>query len=61
MKNTTSQTTDLQNAEFEDANFPIGSSGLIAVDKIGNKVLFLDPQTYATRSCLMRLRRVFTS
>jgi hypothetical protein len=32
----------------EDANFATGSSGLIAVDKIGNQILFLDPQTYAT-------------
>jgi YVTN family beta-propeller protein len=32
----------------KDANFATGSSGLIAVDKIGNQVLFLDPQTYAT-------------
>lgn len=31
-----------------DANFPTGSSGLIAVDKIGNQVLFLDPETLET-------------
>ena len=31
-----------------DANFPTGSDGLIAVDKIGNQILFLDPETYAT-------------
>ena len=31
-----------------DANFLTGSSGLIAVDKVGNRVLFLDPVTYAT-------------
>jgi DNA-binding beta-propeller fold protein YncE len=31
-----------------DANFPTGSSGLIAVDKIGNQVLFLDPETFET-------------
>jgi len=33
---------------MEDANFATGSSGLIAVDKIGNQILFLDPRTYAT-------------
>src|SRR5471032_2323869 len=32
----------------EDSNFITGSGGLIAVDKIGNKVLFLDPVTYDT-------------
>jgi DNA-binding beta-propeller fold protein YncE len=31
-----------------DANFPTGGSGLIAVDKIGNQVLFLDPETLET-------------
>jgi DNA-binding beta-propeller fold protein YncE len=31
-----------------DANFITGSDGLIAVDKIGNKILFLDPVTYET-------------
>jgi DNA-binding beta-propeller fold protein YncE len=31
-----------------DANFPTGRSGLIAVDKIGNQVLFLDPETLET-------------
>jgi YVTN family beta-propeller protein len=35
-----------------DANFPTGLSGLIAVDKIGNRILFLDPQTYATTLAL---------
>ena len=30
-----------------DNNHVTGSHGLIAVDKIGNKVLFLDPTTYA--------------
>jgi hypothetical protein len=44
-----------------DANFATGSNGLIAVDKIGNQILFLDPKTYATRSRLMHLRRVFTN
>jgi DNA-binding beta-propeller fold protein YncE len=52
MRNTTSPTTDLPNGVHDDANFPIGSSGLIAVDKIGNRVLFLDPQTYATTHTL---------
>ena len=33
---------------MEDANFATGSDGLIAVDKIGNQILFLDPKTYAT-------------
>jgi DNA-binding beta-propeller fold protein YncE len=31
-----------------DPNFLSGSRGLIAVDKIGNQVLFLDPDTYET-------------
>ena len=31
-----------------DANFPTGRSGLIAVDKIGNQVLFLDAETLET-------------
>lgn len=31
-----------------DANFPTGSSGLIAVDKIGNQILFLEPETLET-------------
>jgi DNA-binding beta-propeller fold protein YncE len=31
-----------------DANFATGDKGLIAVDKIGNQILFLDPRTYAT-------------
>ena len=33
---------------MEDANFATGDNGLIAVDKIGNQILFLDPATYAT-------------
>jgi YVTN family beta-propeller protein len=33
---------------MEDANFATGSSGLVAVDKIGNQILFLDPRTYST-------------
>ncbi|MEV0035553.1 hypothetical protein [Streptomyces sp. NPDC050804] len=35
-----------------DANFVTGSSGLIAVDKVGNRVLFLDPVTYETELTL---------
>ena len=31
-----------------DANFITGRDGLIAVDKIGNRILFLDPVTYET-------------
>ena len=31
-----------------DPNFATGNDGLIAVDKIGNKILFLDPITYET-------------
>ena len=31
-----------------DANFMTGNNGLIAVDKVGNQVLFLDPDSYAT-------------
>ena len=31
-----------------DANFMTGSNGLIAVDKVGNQVLFLDPISYET-------------
>lgn len=31
-----------------DPNFLTGSSGLIAIDKMGNQVLFLDPDTYET-------------
>jgi DNA-binding beta-propeller fold protein YncE len=37
-----------QSAKCEDANFASGTNGLIAVDKIGNQILFLDPNTYAT-------------
>jgi DNA-binding beta-propeller fold protein YncE len=33
---------------MEDANFATGTNGLIAVDKIANQILFLDPETYAT-------------
>jgi len=35
-----------------DPNFSTGSSGLIAVDKLGNHVLFLNPVTYATEVTL---------
>ena len=35
-----------------DANFLTGSRGLIAVDKVGNRVLFLDPETYDTELTL---------
>ena len=31
-----------------DANFLNGSNGLIAIDKVGNQVLFLDPGSYET-------------
>ena len=31
-----------------DASFLTGSSGLIAIDKVGNQVLFLDPDSYET-------------
>ena len=34
--------------EMADPNFLTGSSGLIAVDKMGNQVLFLDPDSYET-------------
>jgi DNA-binding beta-propeller fold protein YncE len=33
---------------MSDANFLTGSSGLIAIDKMGNQVLFLDPNSYET-------------
>ena len=31
-----------------DGNFLTGSNGLIAIDKVGNQVLFLDPDSYET-------------
>ena len=37
---------------MQDPNFPTGRSGLIAVDKIGNKVLFLDPESFETVNVL---------
>jgi DNA-binding beta-propeller fold protein YncE len=42
------QNSRSQNTKSQDANFPTGRDGLIAVDKIGNQILFLDPETYAT-------------
>jgi YVTN family beta-propeller protein len=35
-----------------DGNFLTGSNGLIAVDKVGNQILFLDPVTYDTELTL---------
>jgi DNA-binding beta-propeller fold protein YncE len=35
-----------------EGNFLTGSSGLVAVDKVGNQVLFLDPVTYDTELTL---------
>ncbi len=29
-------------------NFPTGRAGLIAIDKMGNKVFFLDPESFET-------------
>jgi hypothetical protein len=34
--------------KLRDPNFPTGCDDLIAVDKVGNKVLFLDPATFET-------------
>jgi DNA-binding beta-propeller fold protein YncE len=33
---------------MDDANFLTGSAGLVAIDKLGNQVLFLDPVSYET-------------
>lgn len=33
-------------------NYPTGTAGLIAVDKMGNKVLFLDPQSFTVVAAL---------
>ena len=33
---------------MDDANFLTGDTGLIAIDKVGNQVLFLDPDSYDT-------------
>jgi hypothetical protein len=38
------QNTRSKNTKSQDANFPTGSDGLIAVDKIGNQILFLVDQ-----------------
>ena len=35
-----------------DANFLAGSNGLIAVDKVGNQILFLDPHNYTVTGTL---------
>ena len=35
-------------AGIADPNFLSGSNGLIAIDKVGNQVLFLDPDSYET-------------
>ena len=32
---------------FSDRNFSSGTEGLVAIDKVGNRVLFLDPTNYA--------------
>ncbi len=39
-------------AMAHDPNFPTGHAGLIAIDKMGNRVLFLDPATYETTQVL---------
>lgn len=33
-------------------NFPTGRAGLVAVDKVGNQILFLDPSTFGTMHAL---------
>jgi hypothetical protein len=35
-----------------DPNFPTGRDGLIAVDKVGNRMLFLDPVTFESLEVL---------
>lgn len=40
-------------AKSGDPNFPTGRDGLIAVDKVGSKVLFLDPVTFETIEVLI--------
>lgn len=35
-------------ATRRDPNFPTGTAGLIAIDKMGNRVLFLDPASFGT-------------
>jgi hypothetical protein len=42
------QLEEIKERLMEDANFATGTKGLIAVDKIGNQILSLDPRTYAT-------------
>ena len=42
------QLEEIKERPIEDANFATGTKGLIAVDKISNQILFLDPRTYAT-------------
>ena len=37
---------------LHNPNFVTGTRGLIAIDKIGNRVLFLDPLTYETQTTL---------
>ena len=36
----------------DELNAPTGTTGLIAVDKVGNRVLFLNPETYQTETTL---------
>ena len=38
----------MMEAQLADPNFLSGSNGLIAIDKLGNQVLFLDPDSYET-------------
>jgi YVTN family beta-propeller protein len=43
---------DREDGQMTDGNFLTGSSGLIAVDKLGNHVLFLNPEDYGTEVTL---------
>ncbi len=36
----------------DELNAPSGTKGLIAIDKVGNRVLFLNPETYQTETTL---------
>ena len=36
----------------DELNAPTGTTGLIAIDKVGNRVLFLNPETYRTETTL---------
>ena len=36
----------------DELNAPSGTAGLIAIDKVGNRVLFLNPETYQTETTL---------